>query len=89
LRAGYALRVGEIVLHACVDAGRIAVAAGPLPGADLTIEAGPGIRALMAGELSPAAAIETGTVHLTGDPEMLTRFAQIFRIDPMPAARTI
>jgi hypothetical protein len=39
----------------------------------------------MAGELSPAAAIESGTVHLTGNPELLTRFAEIFRIEPMPA----
>ena len=85
VRAGFELRVGEIVLHARVDKGRVQVAQGALPGADLTIEAGPGIRALMAGELSPAAAIETGTVQLTGDPELLTRFAEIFRIDPMPA----
>ena len=67
MRAGYELRVGEIVLHARVDDGRVAVAAGALPGADLAIEAGPGIRALMAGELSPAEAIENGTVRLTGD----------------------
>ncbi len=85
VRAGFELRVGEIVLHARVDDGRVHVAQGALTGADLTIEAGPGIRALMAGELSPAAAIETGTVQLTGDPALLTRFAQIFRIDPMPA----
>jgi len=49
------------------------------------IEIGPGIRALMAGELSPAGAIDSGTVHITGDPALLTRFAEIFRIDPMPA----
>jgi DNA-binding MarR family transcriptional regulator len=86
-RAGYELRVGEIVLHARVDNGRVEVAEGPLPDADLAIEAGPGIRALMAGEVSPAAAIENGTVRLTGDPGLLTRFAEIFRIEPMPAAR--
>ena len=86
-RAGYELRVGEIVLHARVHNGRVDAAAGALPDADLVIEAGPGIRALMAGELSPAAAIANGIVHLTGDPELLTRFAEMFRIDPMPAAR--
>jgi hypothetical protein len=37
----------------------------------------------------PARAIENGTVHLIGDPELLTRFAEIFRIEPMPAARSI
>ena len=88
-RAGYELRVGEIVLHARVDDGRVAVAGGPLPGgADLTIAAGPGIRGLMAGDLSPAEAVETGTVQLTGDPALLTRFAEIFRIDPMPVPRS-
>ena len=84
-RAGFELRVGEVVLHARVDNGRVTVAEGALPGADLAIDAGPGIRALMAGELSPAAAIENGTVHLTGNPELLARFAEIFRIEPMPA----
>jgi DNA-binding HxlR family transcriptional regulator len=88
-RAGYELRVQEIVLHARVDDGRVEVAEGSLPGADLAIEAGPGIRSLMAGDLSPAGAVENGIVHLTGDPELLTRFAQIFRIEPMPAARSI
>ena len=85
-RAGYELRVGEIVLHARVDDGRVEVAEGSLPGADLTIEAGPGIRAVMAGELSPADAIAGGTVHLMGDAELLSRFAEIFRIEPMPDA---
>jgi DNA-binding HxlR family transcriptional regulator len=87
-RASYELRVGELVLHARVDDGRVEVAEGALPDADLAIEAGPGIRALMAGEVSPAAAIANGTVRLTGDPGLLTRFAEIFRIEPMPAARS-
>ncbi len=86
-RAGYELRVGEIVLHARVDDGRVEAAEGPLPRADLVIEAGPVIRALMAGELSPADAIATGSVVVTGKAELLTRFAEIFRIEPMPAAR--
>ncbi len=89
IRARYVLRVGEIVLHARVDDGRVDVAEGSLPDADLAIEAGPVIRALMAGELSPADAIENGTVHLTGNPELLTRFAEIFRIEPMPAVRAM
>jgi DNA-binding HxlR family transcriptional regulator len=87
-RAGYELRVGELVLHARVDDGRVEVAEGSLPDADLAITAGPGIRAVMAGEITPTAAIENGTVQLTGDPGLLTRFAEIFRIEPMPAARS-
>ena len=86
LRAGYELRVGEIVLHARVDDGKVQVGAGALPGAQLVIEAGPGIRALMAGEMSAAAAVECGAVRLTGNAELLQRFAEIFRIDAMPPA---
>lgn len=85
-RAGFELRVGEIVLHARVARGRVEVAQGALAGADLVIDASPGIRALMAGELSSAEAIANGTVRLTGDPKLLTRFAEIFRIEPMPVA---
>jgi DNA-binding HxlR family transcriptional regulator len=88
-RAGFELRVGEIVLHARVDDGRVEAAEGALPGADLTIDAGPGIRALMAGEVSPADAIETGVVHIVGDAELLTRFAEIFRIEALPADRPL
>lgn len=84
VHAGYELRVGPIVLHARVQDGRVEVAEGALPGADLVIEAGPGIRALMAAELSPADAIANGTVHLTGDAALLTHFAEMFRIGPMP-----
>ena len=42
----------------------------------------------MAGDVSPADAIANGIVHLTGDAALLTRFAEIFRIEPMPAIRT-
>jgi DNA-binding HxlR family transcriptional regulator len=84
VRAGFELRIGVIVLHALVDDGGVRVAAGPLPGADLVIETGAGIRGLMAGEVCPADAIATGTVKLTGDAALLTAFAQIFRIEPLP-----
>ena len=86
VHAGFELHVGEIVLHARVDDGRVEVAAGALTGAGLVIEAGPGIRALMAGELSPADAIANGTVKLTGNAKLLERFAKIFRIEAMPAS---
>jgi DNA-binding HxlR family transcriptional regulator len=85
--AGFELRLGEIVIHARVENEKVQVAAGPLPGADLVIEAGPAIKGLMSGEMSPADAIDSGTVHLTGNPDLLTQFAAVFHIDPMPAAR--
>jgi DNA-binding HxlR family transcriptional regulator len=85
LRAGYELHLGEVVLHARVDDGTLEVAEGPLEGADLVIETGPAIRSLLAGELSPGEAIAGGGVHLTGDPDLLTRFVEAFHIPPAPA----
>jgi DNA-binding HxlR family transcriptional regulator len=84
LHAGYELHFGDIVIHACVNDGALEAAAGPLPAADLIITAGPGIKELMAGTISPAEAIAIGCVHLTGDADLLKRFAQMFRIEPMP-----
>lgn len=85
LRANYELHFGDIVIHAKVDKGKIKVAAGPLPKPDLVITAGPAIKELMAGTITPAQAIKNGIVRLKGDADLLTRFAQIFRIEPMPA----
>ena len=87
LRAGYELRFGDIVIHARIENQKADVAGGPLPGADLVIEAGPAIRALMAGAMTPADAIAGGNVRLTGDPALLTRFVEIFHIDPMAVNR--
>jgi DNA-binding MarR family transcriptional regulator len=85
LRANYELHFGDIVIHARVDRGKVKVAAGPMPKPDLIIRAGPAIKELMAGTISPSQAIKNGIVRLTGDAELLKRFAEIFRIEPMPA----
>ena len=85
-RAGYELRAGEIVFHAQIDDGRIDVAAGPLPHPDLVIEAGPAIKLLMSREITPAQALAGGLVRIEGDPKLLDRFVEIFRIDPLPAS---
>jgi DNA-binding HxlR family transcriptional regulator len=84
LRATYELRLGDIVLHARIDKGRLEVAEGPLPDADLVVETDLTLRALMCGELSPAEAIERGKVRLTGEPELLERFVEVFHIPPAP-----
>ncbi len=77
---GYELRLGPITIHARVSDGRLEVAEGGLPGADLVIETGPAIKALMAGEITADEAIAAGHVRLTGDPALLARFADTFRI---------
>jgi DNA-binding HxlR family transcriptional regulator len=78
--ASYEVRLGPIILHIRIVKGKLTVAGGPLPDADLVIEAGPGIKMLMTGEMTPAEAIASGSVRLTGDPALLATFAEIFRI---------
>jgi DNA-binding HxlR family transcriptional regulator len=80
----YELRLGEIVLRAHVADGRLSVGEGPLPEADLVIEAGPALRALLAGELSPSEAVASGCVRLSGNAALLDRFAELFRIPRRP-----
>jgi len=80
VRASYELRLGDVTVSARVHDGTVEAAAEPLPGADLVIEAGPGIRALMAGEITPAAAIEDGVVRIDGKRRLFEQFAKMFRI---------
>jgi DNA-binding HxlR family transcriptional regulator len=86
LRLGYEVRVGDIVVHALVDDGKVEVGQGPPPRPDLVIDTGPELRALLAGELSPSEAVAGDAVRLTGDPALLDRFVQVFHIPPPPAS---
>src|SRR6266498_1244712 len=85
LEASYELRLGEVVVHARVDDGTLDAAEGPADEPDLVIETGPALRALLAGELSPAEAVADGSVHLSGDPALLARFVEVFQIPPPPS----
>ncbi len=89
LSAGYELRVGEVIIHARVDDGALTVGAGPLADADLALSVTGPLRPLLAGELSPEAAIERGLIHTAGDPTLLDRFVEVFRIGPAPAPAPI
>lgn len=84
IKASYEVRVGEVVIHARVSNGKIQTGSGPIDRPDLVIQAGPAIRAIMAGELAPADAIAGGHVHVIGDENLLETFARIFRIDSLP-----
>ena len=84
LHANYELRLGDVVVHARVHDGNLNAGDGALPDADLVIEAGPALRALLAGEMTPDEAIDSGSVHLTGNPELLRRFVGVFHIPPRP-----
>ncbi len=80
-RVAYELRLGDVTVHARVDDGALTAGEGPLPDVDLVITAGPALRALMAGELAPEQALARGDVQLTGDPQLLRRFVELFHID--------
>lgn len=81
VRASYEIRYdNEIVIHIRVADGTARVAPGPLPAADLVLHTGPAITDLMTGELTPAAALASGAVTITGDPALLTRFTTLFTI---------
>jgi DNA-binding HxlR family transcriptional regulator len=94
LKVSYQLRLGDISVYARIDGGMLDVGTGTLPDADLVVEAGPALKALMAGEMSPKEAIEsgnvrlmTGNVRLTRDPGLLAWFVEIFHIAPGPLAQ--
>lgn len=80
VRASYELRMGPVVIHARVAGGELEVGDGALPGADLVIESGPALKALMSGEMTADEAVAQGAVRLTGDESLLPRFAEMFRI---------
>jgi DNA-binding HxlR family transcriptional regulator len=81
VRASYELRFGEIVFHLRIEDSELTAAAGPLPDAGLMIEANPmTIKALMAGDVTPASAIASGAVQASGDTALLDLFVNIFQI---------
>lgn len=76
----YEVRVPGIVISLTVQDGELGISGGPQPEPDLVIEATDGFAALLTGTVSPSDAIENGSVRVTGDPELLTDFANTFRI---------
>jgi DNA-binding HxlR family transcriptional regulator len=80
VHASYELRMGPVVIHARIDDGKIDAGAGPLADADMIIEAGPGLKAVMAREIGPREALAQGLAQITGDPALFDRFAEMFAI---------
>lgn len=80
-RGSFEIRIGEIVFHLKVADGKLDARPGPLATADLRIEPGTAMRGLLAGEITPDNAASHGIVY-TGDPALLARFTEIFRIVP-------
>jgi DNA-binding HxlR family transcriptional regulator len=86
LRAGYELRLGEIVAHARIDHGVLEVDEGPLTDADLVLETDLSLHPLLTGELGAAEALESGRVRITGKRKLFEHFVEVFHIPPRPLA---
>lgn len=76
----YELRVGTAVVSLTVRDGQLGVVAGPHTDPDLVIETDDGFSGLLTGRTSPSEAVESGSVRVSGDPQLLTEFANTFRI---------
>jgi DNA-binding HxlR family transcriptional regulator len=80
-RLTFELRMGpHVQLSARVDDGTLRVLEGAADDADLVIEAGPAIKDILSGELSPEQALAQQLVSIDGDPKIFDTFAQMFYI---------
>src|SRR5687767_7391206 len=87
LTATYELHVGDVVVHARIADGTLHAARGPAGDANLILEAGPALKALMAGEISPDDAVEQGSVRIAGNRDLLAQFVALFHIGPAPCGQ--
>lgn len=85
MRATYELHIGDHVINATVEDGDLAVAAGPLPGADAVLHLGFALRALLTGEVTADEVLASGQVTVDGDPTLLGRFVELFQIPRLTA----
>lgn len=85
LRAGFELRLGEIVIHAVVAGRKLEAGAGPLERPDLVLHTTSPLRPLLSGEVTAEQVVADGTVRVEGDPALLARFAELFPLGPAPA----
>lgn len=81
LVASFEVHLGDFVVHARVDRGKLELAREPAPKADLIIEADLTIGRLIAGELTATAALLGGNVRLTGKRRLFARFVEIFHFE--------
>lgn len=83
----YEVHYGDMVVHAMVDDGALKAEEGAHPDADLVIEVQGSPKPLFTGEVSPAEAVSSGLVRITGEMELLEEFVKLFHIPsaPVPA----
>jgi DNA-binding HxlR family transcriptional regulator len=96
--ADYEVHIGDVVLRVQVSGAELAITqlsppappvGGRMPSGQpgVVIAAGPGIRHVISGELSPGEAIDQDVLAVVrGDASLLERFAATFHIAPLGAA---
>jgi len=80
----FEVHVDDVVVHAVVDHGQLALHPGPTSDADTVIEPGPILKSLLTGEISAADALADGQVVVSGAPELLTWFVELFHLPSLP-----
>ncbi|MFD1151042.1 winged helix-turn-helix transcriptional regulator [Saccharothrix hoggarensis] len=86
VRVVYELHYPDMVVHAVVDDGELRVGSGSHPDADLILQPrGPVMLDVLTGGLSPADAVATGAVGITGPFEKFELFTDLFHIPSAPA----
>jgi DNA-binding HxlR family transcriptional regulator len=76
----YEVRLGNVTAHAIVSKRAAIVGPGSHPAPDLTLQAGPRFRDVLAGELDPDAAVQEGVVRLHGDLTLFPEFCMTFHV---------
>lgn len=74
----YELHADDVIINIRIVDGELTVEPGELPGADLVIRTSPAAQKLLTRDVSTDAALADGSLWITGDPALLTRFVEIF-----------
>lgn len=87
VRAGYQVRIANVVVHALVDDGTLVAGEGPLPAPDLVLEMDEitTLKPLLTGEITPEEAVASGLVAMTGEMSEFKRFLTVFGVSPAAA----
>jgi hypothetical protein len=81
LVASFEVHLGDFVVHARVDRGKLELTREPAPKADLIIDTDLTIGRLIAGQLCAAAALSGGNVRLMGKRRLFARFVELFHFE--------
>jgi DNA-binding HxlR family transcriptional regulator len=85
LKVSFELRVGEVIIHAIADHGKLTVAPGPLADADVVINPGNALKAVISRQTTIADALASGQLKVNGNLALLPVFSEVFYLPELPA----